>query len=138
MANQEITSVKRVLQTISNCIADSYANIDGDELFDQLLARERLGSTYVGEGVALPHCRLEHCTQPIGSLMQLKQPILFDMDSQSSTDLIFALVVPTEFQQAHLDILSMLTTAFQKPEYRAALRAARDTQSLYEAALAIE
>lgn len=137
IANQKAASVKKVLEIISDRIAGNYPNINSDELFDHLLQRERLGSTYIGHGVAMPHCRLAHCTQPVGILMQLKEPVLFDLDGQSS-DLVFALVVPAQFQQAHLDIISALAQAFQNEKYRASLRAAEDNQKLYKAALTIQ
>ena len=60
-------SKKRALELLANTIAQDIPDIDADELFRRLIGRERLGSTGIGHGIAIPHCRVEHCTGTVGA-----------------------------------------------------------------------
>ena len=65
-------------------------------LFNNLVCRERLGSTGIGQGIAIPHCRLENCDRVIGALITLKDKIDFDSIDNQPVDLLFVLIVPQE------------------------------------------
>ena len=136
LANQNVTSVKRVFELISGCIADNYSNLSGRRLFHGIWQREQLGATGVGYGAAIPHCRLEHCTHPIAVLVKLNQGIkhFSDIDDQP-VDLIFTLIVPKEAHQTHLDALKTLATVLNDDGYRDRLRLATTNDSLYQAAI---
>ena len=92
--NMSGVSKKRVLEFISTFLADNTDYIDADTVYHELLSRERLGSTGIGEGIAIPHCRLPGCPKITGVLLKLETPVDFDASDDTEVDLIFALIVP--------------------------------------------
>ena len=106
-----------------------------DDIFERLLNRERLGSTGIGEGIAIPHCRLPACDKAFGVLLRLEQAIDYDAIDRQPVDLVFALLVPEEATDEHLQVLSMLARNFSEAEFRQALRNAPDSKQLYQRAL---
>jgi nitrogen PTS system EIIA component len=132
-ARRTATSKKRVLQDASELLAAAQPALSSRVTFDQLLARERLGSTGLGEGVAIPHCRLEEAQRALGGMITLAQPIDFDAPDGQPVDLLFVLVVPIEGREVHLQILAELARVFSSPDNRARLRAAESDDALYDA-----
>ena len=130
LCNADARSRKRVLQMIAELMADD--EVGADALFDGLMGRERLGSTGLGDGVAIPHCRME-CSQMRVALVSLPEPIDYEASDGEPVDLLFVLVVPTEEQEAHLQALAVLAEVFSGPENRAALRACDSNDQLREA-----
>ena len=132
-------SKKRVLEYLAKFLASRSQHADAGMLYEQLLARERLGSTGIGEGVAIPHCRLPGFNQSVGVLLKLQQPIDFDAIDGQPVDLVFALIVPEddgENQQnnEHLQTLSSIAELLQDPLRRSQLRAATQDHDLFQAA----
>lgn len=127
----EIDSRKRVLETISRTMADEVTDVSAMDLFDLLIARERLGSTAIGNGVAIPHVRCAKIDQPIAVLCQLASPIPYDAKDGQPVDLFFALVVPEEAEDVHSTILSQMATLFRDEASCQALRQAASPQALY-------
>jgi len=132
----QVTSKKKLLEFLAGFIAEQLGEASPDDIFDRLLGRERLGSTGIGEGIAIPHCRLRQCEEAIGVLMRLEEPVDFDAIDRKPVDLVFALLVPEEATEQHLQILAMLARNFSEAEYRDALRNAPDANRLYLRALA--
>ncbi|MCC5887888.1 MAG: PTS sugar transporter subunit IIA [Gammaproteobacteria bacterium] len=128
-------SKKRALELASELLAAAYPGVDPGQLLDALIARERLGSTAVGEGVALPHCRFSACKTPFAALLRLEEPIDFEASDRRLVDLVFVLVVPEEANDLHLQILGTAATALNDAGYRAALRAADSDAALHAAAI---
>lgn len=128
-------SKKRALELASELLAAAHPELDPGQLLDALIARERLGSTAVGEGVALPHCRFGACKTPLAALLRLDDPIDFEASDRRLVDLVFVLVVPEEANDLHLQILGSAATALNDPGYRAALRAANGDAELHAAAI---
>lgn len=128
-------SKKRVLEIAAQHIAEQHTELTADEIFSGLINRERLGSTGIGEGVAIPHCRLNEYQQPIGLLIQLQQPIDFDAIDNSPVDLLFILLVPAEACDQHLQTLGNLAELFSQPQFRERLRHAETDNALYTAAI---
>ena len=128
-------SKKRARALASELLAAAHPELDAGQLLDALIARERLGSTAVGEGVALPHCRFSTCTTPMAALLRLEDPIDFEASDRRLVDLVFVLVVPAEANDLHLQILGNAATALNDPGYRAALREAADDAALHAAAV---
>lgn len=128
-------SKKRVLESLASIIADDIPTLNADELFRRLVARERLGSTGIGKGIAIPHCRVENCTGTIGALITLGKPIDYDSIDGDPVDIIFALLVPEEANDEHLQTLAALAEQLSDPAYLAALRNANDDEILYKSAL---
>ena len=125
-------SKKRALQQAANLLHQSYPTISDQDIFTSLIARERLGSTGIGYGVAIPHGRIKGADSAIAALIQLDQGIDFDAIDDQPVDLIFALLVPEESTSEHLDILASLAERLSSDEYRQALRESQDHQSLFE------
>ena len=123
-------SKKRVLEMIGKMIAQ-HTDLDSDAIYESLIAREKLGSTGFGNGIAIPHCRLGQCTEALGALLQLSSKIDFDSLDGEPVDLIFVLLVPHEATEQHLQILKMLAEKLDQEDLREALRQAPDAESLY-------
>jgi len=128
-------SKKRVLELIARTLTQAHPILDEEEIFDSLMARERLGSTGIGEGVGIPHCRLHNCCDTVGVLLQLNKPIDFDAIDSQPVDLLFALVVPEEEADNHLLALQAVAESFSQSDYRDRLRAAANRDELYHAAI---
>lgn len=131
-----ISSKKKVLEFISETISHDFPQIKADELFDALVARERLGSTGFGNGVAIPHCRSKHTDSPICALIHLFEPISYDSVDKAPVDILFALIVPEAADSLHLELLKTLAEKLSQPYFREALRNAPTKEALFEAALA--
>ncbi|MCJ8341039.1 MAG: PTS IIA-like nitrogen regulatory protein PtsN [Pseudomonadales bacterium] len=129
--NLEGGSKKRTIEQISNIISDCTDTATQDAIFSGLIERERLGSTGIGEGVAIPHCRLDELTNPVALFIKLREPIDFDAIDREPVDLVFALVVPGDSCDQHLNTLAELAELFSKKDNRDALRQCQDSQSLY-------
>lgn len=130
------SSKKKVLEYLGSFIADHIPESSADDIYERLLNRERMGSTGIGEGIAIPHCRLKQCDKTFGVLLHLEEPIDFDSLDQQPVDLVFALLVPEEATDEHLKTLSMLAQKLSQAEYRDALRNSPDSEHLYQRAIA--
>ena len=128
------SSRKRALQQVAELIADAGESTDtalsSDTIFDGLMNRERLGSTGLGHGVAVPHCRIQ-AAQMRAAFVTLPEPIDYEASDGGLVDLIFVLAVPEQEQHAHLQALAVLAAIFSDPENRSALRACSSDQELY-------
>lgn len=129
------TSKKQLLDQVAQLAAQVRPELNEQQVFDALIARERLGSTGIGEGIAIPHCRLPCCQQPLGMLISLDTPVDFDAVDSRPVDLVFVLLVPEENPEQHLKTLSHLAALFSLQSFRDGLRAASDVEALYHAAV---
>ncbi|MCW8883617.1 MAG: PTS IIA-like nitrogen regulatory protein PtsN [Motiliproteus sp.] len=129
------SSKKRVLENASQILSETVDSLDAEEIFTGLISRERLGSTGLGDGIAIPHCRLENCQGTTGALVKLPEPIDFDAIDGNPVDLLFILIVPAEATEQHLQILASLAELFSQEEVRSALRATQDADDLYQKAI---
>ena len=132
------TSKKRVLETISQFIGEQVDQLDADELFGNLLARERLGSTGLGGGIAIPHCRLTGCTSPISAVLRLDAPVDFDAIDGAPVDLLFVLLVPEAATDEHLELLRQIASMLDRGDVRERLRQASDSTSLYQVVVDVQ
>lgn len=99
-------------------------------IFESLFARERLGSTGLGQGIAIPHGRIKGLKLASGALLRLTQPIPFDAPDGRPVNLLFVLLVPEQATEEHLQILSEVAERFSDPNFREALLAAPDVSSV--------
>jgi nitrogen PTS system EIIA component len=127
----EAQSRKRALELSSDLLAATHPELSARALFDGLMSRERLGSTALGEGVAIPHCRME-CPRIIGAFVKLAHPVDYDAPDGDPVDLLFVLVVPPNEPSAHLEVLAMLARLFQDPDNRKQLRSQNSDAELYQ------
>lgn len=125
-------SKKRLLEFFSTFITQKFPELDSEEVFEQLLAREKLGSTGIGEGVALPHCRISSTEQAIGTFIRLKDRIDFDALDSQPVDLIFLLLVPENANEEHLQALALLAGRFSEESFRQQLRKTNEPEQLYQ------
>ena len=125
-------SKKKTLESIAQFLSNEVPAINPAELFSALITRERLGTTGLGQGVALPHCRFKHCPEPTGLFLRLEKPIDFDSVDRRPVDLVFALIVPDGDNEEHLQILRSLAEKFHSPSTLRQLRDAPDAETLFE------
>ena len=124
-------SKKRVLEFIANLIAREQPDLDANDLFEALIARERLGSTGFGNGIAIPHCRLPNCKAPISAVLSLEAPVDFDAIDGEPVDLLFVLVVPPAATDEHLELLRQIAGLLERADIRERLRSAQSNEALY-------
>jgi PTS system nitrogen regulatory IIA component len=105
--------------------------VDDDTVFGALLKREELGSTGVGNGVAIPHVRLEQVKEPFGILARLKHPIDFDSIDRQPVDVVCLLLLSKENEQAQLNALAAVARRLRTPELLEELRRAPNRVVLY-------
>ena len=129
-------SKKRVLELTAEFIAEE-SQIDSEDIYQGLIDRERLGSTGIGYGVAIPHCRVASLgdDETRGYLIQLNQGIDFDSIDGQNVELLFVLLVPESTNQAHLNLLAQLANCFSNDQFRRDLKLATDSDELFEIAL---
>jgi PTS system nitrogen regulatory IIA component len=124
-------SKKKVLQTLAERLSKTLSDVSDLELFDQLIARERLGSTGIGSGVAVPHCRLSGLEKPTAALIKLPSGIDFEAIDKAPVDLVFALIVPVDATDEHLQLLASVVERVHKPDTLSAIRQSKDPSELY-------
>lgn len=124
-------SKKRALELVSGLIASGDGTPTDTEVFDCLIARERLGSTGLGHGIAIPHGRLKGLRRVTGAFVRLDQGVDFDAVDGEPVDMICALVVPPEAVESHLQVLAALANLFSRAEVRERLRRAASATELY-------
>lgn len=113
----------------------STAGLSAETLLQSLLARERLGSTGLGNGIAIPHCRLKTIDTVQAALITLAAPIDFDAIDNQPVDILFVLLAPERALQEHLNTLAALAELLSRADFRQALRAAETATQLYRAAV---
>ena len=126
------SSKKRLLEIISEQLARNNDNLSSREIFESLCARERLGSTGLGKGVAIPHGRVKGNRSIQASFIRLKKPLPFDSIDGEPVDLLFAMTVPENCSEEHLKLLAQVAELFSDPQLLKALREAGDTTTLLE------
>jgi PTS system nitrogen regulatory IIA component len=120
---------KQVLAELSGVMARSLG-LDAREVHEAVLERERLGSTGVGEGVAIPHARIETLSRPVGGFARLLEPADFEAIDEQPADLIFMLLAPTDAGAEHLRALARAARMFRQERIRAALRQAQTDEAV--------
>jgi nitrogen PTS system EIIA component len=131
VCNISINSKKAALETLAGMIAAADPEVSQSDVYESLIARERLGSTGLGQGIALPHGRRKGGTHTLAAFMRLQTPIQYDAIDQKPVDLLFALLVPEASTEEHLNILSRLATMFSKPAIVNSIRTGETTEAVY-------
>lgn len=128
----EVTSKKRVIEVLSELLAKGQAGLTARPIFDSLIGRERLGSTGLGHGVALPHGRFNQSQQAIGAFVKLARGVDFDAIDRQPVDLVFGLLVPDHYTDEHLKILAHLAEMFSDRAFCQRLRESDRDAVLYD------
>jgi len=121
--NTEISSKKRLLEFIATQVSDQY-QLTQATLYNNLLDRERLGSTGLGKGFAVPHARLADLDSAVGLFIKLENPINFEAPDNKPVDLVFAIIIPDHATDQHLQTLSALAKVFSQASVCEAIRQA--------------
>jgi PTS system nitrogen regulatory IIA component len=130
MPSLRANTKKQALQELSEKAA-ALSGLTAREIFDALLQRERLGSTGIGNGVAIPHGKLAKVKQIFGLFARLDRPIEFEALDGAPVDLMFLLVAPESAGADHLKALAQVARMFRDPSLTAKVRATRDASALY-------
>lgn len=136
--HDEATSKKRVLENLSRLLAANSEALSAEKIFQVLLERERLGSTGLGKGVAIPHARVPDLTHTIAAMLTLNEPVDFEASDGQPIDIAFGLLVPEEDSENHLQHLSRLVTLFRDAECCSKIRQAGNAEAVFEYLLSID
>jgi nitrogen PTS system EIIA component len=120
---------KQVLHEMSSVMAKALG-LDARLVHEAVLERERLGSTGVGEGVAIPHARIESLSRPVAGFARLLEPADFEAIDERPADLIFMLLAPTDSGADHLRALARAARVFRQERIRTALRQAQTSEAV--------
>lgn len=131
-------SKKRVLEQIAKVLGQDLPDLDSQTIFESFIAREKLGSTGFGNGIAIPHCRMPGCASPLSAVLRLDTPVDFDAIDGAPVDLLFVLLVPEAATDEHLELLRQIASMLDREEVRERLRQARSGQDLYQAIVDIQ
>lgn len=126
-----VSSKKRLFEQVGLLFENNHG-IARSLVFDSLFARERLGSTGLGQGVAIPHGRIKGLKDALGAFVRLGQPVPFDAPDGKPVNLLFVLLVPEQATDKHLQILSELAQMFSDRALREAMAAAADAGALHQ------
>jgi nitrogen PTS system EIIA component len=126
----DVSSKKRLFEQIG-LLLENTRQIPRARVFDSLFDREKLGSTGLGYGVAIPHGRIKTIKEPVCAFVRTAQPIAFEAPDGEPVQLVFAMLVPEHATEAHLEILSELAQMFSDAAMRDALASAADVQAAH-------
>jgi nitrogen PTS system EIIA component len=126
----QVSSKKRLFEQ-AGLLFENHDGIGRSLVFDSLFARERLGSTGLGQGIAIPHGRIKGLKDALGAFFRLAQPVPFDAPDGQPVGLVFVLLVPEKATEKHLQILSELAQMFSDRVLREAMARASDAEALH-------
>lgn len=127
----DVTSKKRIFEQ-AGLLFENNQGVARSLVFDSLFARERLGSTGLGQGVAIPHGRIKGLKEAVGAFVRLANPVPFDAPDSKPVSLAFVLLVPEQATEYHLQILSELAQMFSDRELRERLASDADIATLHQ------
>lgn len=122
---------KSILEKISELLSKP-SGINRNDIFTKLYEREKLGSTSVGKGVAIPHARIQNIDHPFLSIMILDEPVDFDNVDSLDVDIIASIIVPADNFSNHLELLANLSSKLDDPLVRKELRQARNSSQIIQ------
>jgi PTS system nitrogen regulatory IIA component len=130
VAQLDASSKKRVFEQVG-ILFENHHHIGRSLIYDALFAREKLGSTALGQGIAIPHGRIKGLKAPLGAFVRLGVPVQFDAPDGQPVNLIFVLLVPEAANEQHLHLLSELAQLFSDRALREQLATAPDAATLH-------
>ncbi len=130
----EASSKKRVFEQAGLLFENNQGIARGD-VFDSLFSRERLGSTGLGQGIAIPHGRIKGLADAAGAFIRLLAPVQFDAPDGRPVDMLFVLLVPEQANEQHLQLLSELAQRFSDSAFRERVSKAADAAAVHHAFL---
>ena len=127
--NDESKTKKSILEKISDILSEP-SGIKSSVIFNKLYEREKLGSTSIGKGVAIPHARVKDIEYPFVSIIILDEPVDFDNIDDLDVNIVVSIIVPEDNFNNHLELLAQLSEKLDNPEIRKALRKARNSKQI--------
>lgn len=131
LLDAESTSKKRVFERVG-ILFENTQNIARSQVFDSLFAREKLGSTGLGQGVAIPHGRVKGLRDAVAAFVKMETPIPFDAPDGLPVNFIFVLLVPERATDLHLQILGELAQMFSDQKFRDELTTTNDAAAIHK------
>ena len=125
------SSKKRLIEQLSALLGEGEPEVDTQAAFQSMIDRERLGSTGIGDGVALPHGRLKGLKKAVGAFVTLEQEMDYDALDRKPVRMAFALLVPDNATQEHLQLLRELAMIFSNKVVREHLLRAKTAEEMY-------
>lgn len=132
------SSKKKVLENLSQKLAANTTATTAETIFQVLLERERLGSTGLGKGVAIPHARIPDLPHTVAAMLTLETPVEFESLDNEPIDIAFGLLVPEDDSNHHLEHLSRLVTMFRDADICQKIRLANNAEEIFELLLSID
>lgn len=129
--DEQSKSKTAVLMRISTLLAQKHSRLDARTLFDQYWARETLGSTAIGEGIAIPHVHSAYVETPAACFLKLNHPVDFGADDKQPADLIIGLLVPDDQPELHLSLLQIIVRQFKNKSFCQQCRQAQNHEQFY-------
>lgn len=130
LVDLDASSKKRVFEQ-AGLMFENHQGVARSLVFDSLFAREKLGSTGLGQGIAIPHGRIKGLKDAVGGFMRLAAPVQFDSPDGKPVTLLFVLLVPEQATEHHLQLLSELAQMFSDKCFREELTNAADTATVH-------
>jgi PTS system nitrogen regulatory IIA component len=127
----QVSSKKRLFEQ-AGLMFENQHGLARSMVFDSLFAREKLGTTALGQGVAIPHGRIKGLKEALGAFLRLSQPVPFEAPDGNPVSLVFVLLVPEKATEKHLQILSELAQMFSDKPLRESMMRAADAAALHE------
>lgn len=127
-----VSSKKRALEVLSETIAHQDSNLNKNKVLDALLAREKLGSTGLGNGIAIPHCRIESLENIYVSVLKLDEGVDYEASDDHVVDFLFCLVVPEDANEDHLELLASLAELLDNKQLRQSIQDSSNATELYQ------
>ncbi len=131
VVNLDASSKKRAFEQ-AGLLFENNHGIGRSQVYDALFAREKLGSTGLGQGIAIPHGRIKGLKEAKGAFLRLATPVQFDAPDGKPVDLLFVLLVPEAATEHHLQLLSELAQMFSDRSFREKLSASPDAAAIHE------
>ena len=127
--NDSCKTKKSILEKISDLLSKP-SGVSRNDIFKKLYEREKLGSTSIGKGVAIPHARIQNIEYPFLSIIILDEPVEFDNIDNLDVDIIVSIIVPEKNYSKHLELLAYLSSKLDDPSVRRELRQARNSSQI--------
>jgi PTS system nitrogen regulatory IIA component len=132
------SSKKRLIESLATLLATNTPENDANNIFDALFEREHLGSTGLGDGIAIPHARMPHLKHTIAAMITLPKPLDFGESDGKGVDIVFGLLVPEDDNDHHLKELSRLVSVFRQTSICQQIRDAKDADQVFDILLAVD
>ncbi|MEJ2115668.1 MAG: PTS sugar transporter subunit IIA [Gammaproteobacteria bacterium] len=127
-----VSSKKAALEMLSDTVSYQDSNLSKGKVLDGLLAREKLGSTGLGEGIAIPHCRIQELDNIYIAMLKLEEGVEYDASDDKPVFFLFCLVVPEDSNDEHLELLANLAELLDNELLRKSIQKSSNARELYQ------